>query len=78
MNIYRLDTTLTKLNPFWQSKVIFKNKIVANDMKIQAINNTSYFTEFNLSLLDMKKSLNLAIKYTKMRKQFKTIPDTKE
>jgi len=47
-------------------------------MKIQGINNTSYFTEFNLSLLDLKKSLTLAIKYTKMRTQFKTLPDSKE
>jgi hypothetical protein len=46
-------------------------------MKIQALNNTSYFTEFNLSLLDLKKSLALAIKYTKMRKQFKTLPQSK-
>ncbi len=46
-------------------------------MKIQALNNASYFTEFNLSLLDLKKSLALAIKYTKMRQQFKTIPQSK-
>lgn len=43
-------------------------------MKIQGINNISYFTEFNLSILDMKKSLHLAIQYTKMRTQFKTLP----
>jgi|JI61114C2RNA_FD_contig_31_7157495_length_404_multi_2_in_0_out_0_1 hypothetical protein len=46
-------------------------------MKIKLINNVSFFDEFNLSLLDLKKSLNLAIKYTKMRTQFKTIPDSK-
>lgn len=46
-------------------------------MKIKLAHNVSFFHEFNLSLLDLKKSLNLAIKYTKMRIQFKTLPNSK-
>lgn len=46
-------------------------------MKVKLAHNISYFHEFNLSLLDLRKSLNLAIKYTKMRTQFKTLPNSK-
>jgi hypothetical protein len=38
----------------------------------------SYFYEYNLSLLDLKKSLFIAFKYTNMREQFSTLPETKK
>ncbi len=37
-----------------------------------------YLAEFNYSLKDLQKNLWITIKYTSMRKQFKTIDDSKE
>jgi len=52
---------------------LFFTSLVKKIQQVSLITSKQSYHEFNLSLLDLHKSVYLTLKYTKLREQFKTI-----